>query len=165
MVRMEKRGPPGDMKSAATRYPIRIWARLPTNRSFRSWSNRKPRSIQKSLRGKPLRSFILTAKYNADVLAVTQSNYFAARGVNCGLNSEPYDFYDIKGCTPDSLAIDIHGLTAQAELEGKWLAVYFHSLLGAEENGWGSYEFEEFTTYLDYLGARNVWVGTFEKTV
>jgi hypothetical protein len=49
--------------------------------------------------------------------------------------------------------------------QGKWLVVYFHSLLGAEENGWGSYTRADFTSYLDYLAARDVWVGTFASAV
>ncbi|MEW6721532.1 MAG: polysaccharide deacetylase family protein [Thermodesulfobacteriota bacterium] len=103
--------------------------------------------------------------YNSQTKSVVQENYIAARGVSCGLNEPPYDFYDVKGCTPDSSTTDIHAWTADAEQQGKWLAVYFHSLLGSLENGWGTYEIEDFTAYLDYLGNRDVWVGTFEQAV
>ena len=103
--------------------------------------------------------------FNSSVMSIVQDNYIAARGVNCNLNGEPFDFYNVSSCTPDDLTLDIYAWTDAAEAQRKWLVVYFHSLLGAMENGWGSYEIGMFTNYLDYLQQKNLWVGTFGATV
>ena len=112
------------------------------------------------------RSFVYPFGYfNSSVMSIVQDNYIAARGVNCTLNDEPFEFYNVSGCTPDDLTLDIYALTDAAEQQRKWLVLYFHSLLGAIENGWGSYEIGMFTTYLDYLQQKNLWVGTFGSAV
>ena len=103
--------------------------------------------------------------FNSSVMSIAQDNYIAARGVNCNLNGEPFDFYNVSACTPDDVTLDIYAWTDAAEQQRKWLVVYYHSLLGAIENGWGSYEIGMFTTYLDYLQQKNLWVGTFGSAV
>ena len=103
--------------------------------------------------------------FNSSVMSIVQDNYIAARGVNCNLNDEPFDFYNVSACTPDDVTLDIYAWTDAAEQQKKWLVLYFHSLLGAIENGWGSYEIGMFTTYLDYLQQKNLWVGTFGSAV
>jgi len=40
---------------------------------------------------------------NSNVSTVARNYYFAARGVACGLNQSPYDYYNVRACSPDSL--------------------------------------------------------------
>jgi peptidoglycan/xylan/chitin deacetylase (PgdA/CDA1 family) len=91
--------------------------------------------------------------------------YAASRGggIACGLNGESVDFSNVKGCSPDD-GNDIYGFTDAAEKQGKWLVAIFHSLDGGKDC-YGSWEFNTWTAYLDYLGTRNLWVGTFGAAV
>ena len=100
---------------------------------------------------------------NPDVESITRNYFIAARGITCQINSEPFDFYNVNACTPEGE--DIYVQTDAAELQGKWLVAYFHSLVGAEEVDWGTYDIDMFTTYLDYLKRKNLWVGTFGAAV
>ncbi len=45
-------------------------------------------------------TFVYPSGYlNDNTVSVVKANYIAARGVDCALNSPPYDFYNIAGCT------------------------------------------------------------------
>ena len=97
--------------------------------------------------------------FNSNVISVTRNYYIAARGVWCDLNSEPFDIYNVRACTPEDVSIDVYAMTDSTEQQGKWLVVYFHDLAS------GSYDIDMFTTYLDYLKRKNLWVGTFGAAV
>jgi len=38
---------------------------------------------------------------NYDVESIAPITYIAARGIRCGLKSEPFDFYDVRACSID----------------------------------------------------------------
>jgi peptidoglycan/xylan/chitin deacetylase (PgdA/CDA1 family)/lysophospholipase L1-like esterase len=98
---------------------------------------------------------------NSTVSSVARDYYSAARGVDCGLNQPPYDFYNVRACSPDSLD-DVYYQTDAAEQQGKWLVTFFHSLDGT---GYGAWVIGELEDYLDYLKARDLWVGPFDALV
>ena len=98
---------------------------------------------------------------NTNVSTIARDYYFAARGVNCGLNQPPYDFYNVKACSPDSLD-DVYYQTDVAETQGRWLVTFFHSLDGT---GYGAWDIVEFGNYLDYLKTRDLWVGPLDAMV
>ena len=102
---------------------------------------------------------------NRSVESGARNLYAASRGggIACGLNGESVDFSNVKGCSPDD-GNDIYGFTNAAEKHGKWLVAIFHSLDGGKDC-YGSWEFNTWTAYLDYLGTRNLWVGTFGAAV
>ena len=95
---------------------------------------------------------------NSEVEAIAQSNYIAARGVYCGINLEPFDFYSVSACAPESE--DIYAYTDLAETEGGWGVFFFHSLNGGQDCS-GSYQINLLAAYLDYLKNKNLWVETF----
>jgi peptidoglycan/xylan/chitin deacetylase (PgdA/CDA1 family) len=106
-----------------------------------------------------VRTFVYpSGDFNDNRVSVVKANYIAARGVHCALNSAPYDFYNIAGCTPDDASVNLQYWTAGAEEQGKWLVVYFHSLLAPGER-MGIVYCGDFKTYLDFW-RRGVWVGT-----
>ena len=102
---------------------------------------------------------------NRSVETLARNLYAASRGggIACGLNGESVDFSNVKGCSPDD-GNDIYGFTDAAERQGKWLVAIFHSVDGGKDC-YGSWEFNTWTAYLDYLGTRNLWVGTFGAAV
>ena len=77
------------------------------------------------------------------------------------MNQPPYDFYNVRACSPDSLD-DVYYQTDAAEQQGKWLVTFFHSLDGT---GYGAWVIGELEDYLDYLKARDLWVGPFDALV
>ena len=97
--------------------------------------------------------------------SIARNVYVASRGggINCGLNGESVDFSNVKGCSPDD-GNDIYGFTDAAEKQGKWLVAIFHSLDGGKDC-YGSWEYGTWTGYLDYLGKKDLWVGTFGAAV
>lgn len=99
------------------------------------------------------------------VESIARKVYVASRGggINCGLNDESTDISNVKGCSPDD-GNDIYRFTDAAERQGKWLVAIFHSVDGGKDC-YGSWEFNTWTAYLDYLGTRNLWVGTFGAAV
>ena len=99
--------------------------------------------------------------YNSSVQSIAQNYYIAARGVNCGLNQDPIDFYGIKACSPDSLD-DVYAQTDAAQAQGKWMVFFIHSLDGT---GYGEWLIGDLENYLDYLMTKNLWVGTFGSMV
>jgi len=102
---------------------------------------------------------------NRSVKLVARNLYAASRGgeVACGLNAESVDFSNVKGCPPDD-GNDIYGFTDAAEKQGKWSVAMFLSLDGGKDC-YGSWEFDTLAAYPDYLGTRNLWVGTFGAAV
>jgi peptidoglycan/xylan/chitin deacetylase (PgdA/CDA1 family) len=98
--------------------------------------------------------------FNSEVVSITRNIYIAARGVNCNLNSEPFDLFTVSACTPDDVNLDLYAQADAAEQQSKWLVVYYHSL-----DGGGPVDIDTFTTYLDYLKRKNLWVGTFGAMV
>jgi peptidoglycan/xylan/chitin deacetylase (PgdA/CDA1 family) len=100
---------------------------------------------------------------NNSVASIAQNIYMASRGISCGLNSEPFDFSNVRACSPDD-GDDIYAQADAAEQQGKWLFAFIHSLDGGSDC-WGNWEIDMWTTYLDYLKKKNLWVGTFGATV
>ena len=100
---------------------------------------------------------------NSNIQAIARNNYISARGVVCGINQEPYDFYNVRACSPDD-SDDIYGYADLAETQGKWGVVFFHSLTGGTDC-FGVYTSSLFSAYLDYLKTRNLWVGTYGTIV
>ena len=100
---------------------------------------------------------------NSDVESIAQNIYIAARGVYCGLNSDPVDFYQVRACSPDD-GDDIYAQTNAAEEQSKWLVIFIHSLDGGGDC-WGSYTIDALTDYLGYLKTKNLWAGTFGSIV
>ncbi|MCL5885089.1 MAG: polysaccharide deacetylase family protein [Deltaproteobacteria bacterium] len=96
---------------------------------------------------------------NSSVASIARNIYIASRGISCGLNSEPIDFSNVSACSPDD-GDDIYAQADAAEQQGKWLVAFIHSLDGGRDC-WGSWEIDMWTTYLDYLKDKNLWVGTF----
>src|SRR3990172_828014 len=96
---------------------------------------------------------------SGSVASAAQSIYMASRGISCGLNSDPIDFSNVKACSPDD-GDDIYAQADAAEQQQKWLVAFIHSLDGGWDC-WGNWEIDMFTTYLDYLKTKNLWVGTF----
>jgi peptidoglycan/xylan/chitin deacetylase (PgdA/CDA1 family) len=95
---------------------------------------------------------------NDNAKFIAQNNYVAARGITCDLNSEPFDFYNMRACE-DYLALhEMKAYTDAAEQQGKWLIPFFHSLDGTD---YGFWRIGTLTEYLDYLQTKNLWVGTF----
>ncbi len=101
---------------------------------------------------------------DSSVASIAQNIYIASRGITCELNSEPFDWANVRACSPDS-GDDIFLWTDAAEQQGSWLVVYIHTLIGGSDGCWGSWENDEFTTYLDYLLSKDLWVGTFGDAV
>ena len=100
--------------------------------------------------------------YDANAKAFAGDYYIAARGVWCGFNKTPYNFYAMRGCG-DSYSLDeIKSYTDAAEEQGKWLITYYHNLDGT---GYESWTIDTFIAYLDYLQTKNLWVGTFGSIV
>ena len=100
--------------------------------------------------------------YDANAKAFAGDYYIAARGVWCGLNTAPYNFYGMRGCG-DSYSLDeMKSYTDAAEEQGEWLITYYHSLDGT---GYESWTIDTFIAYLDYLQTKNLWVGTFGSVV
>ena len=100
---------------------------------------------------------------NSSVASIAQNIYMASRGISCGLNGEPFDFSNVRACSPDD-GDDIYAQADAAEQQGKWLFAFIHSLDGGRDC-WGTWEIDMWTTYLDYLKRKNLWVGTFGATV
>jgi len=98
---------------------------------------------------------------NSDVSTVAREYYFAGRGIDCRLNKKPYDLYNVKACSPDSLD-NVYYQADAAEQQGNWLVTYFHNLDGT---GYGDWDIGELENYLDYLKTRNLWVGSFDAVV
>ena len=100
---------------------------------------------------------------NDMIKATAQNTYIAARGTTCELNSEPYDFFNVRTCSPDD-GDAIYAWTDAAEQQGKWLVFLVHALDGGA-NCWGSWEIGDLTDYLDYLSTKDLWAGSFSAAV
>jgi PKD repeat protein/peptidoglycan/xylan/chitin deacetylase (PgdA/CDA1 family) len=100
---------------------------------------------------------------NSAVESIAQNIFIASRGMACGLNTEPFSFFNVNACSPDN-GDDIYAMADSAEQEGKWLVTIFHSLDQGSDCS-GSWDIDTFETYLDYLMTRNLWVGTFASVV
>ena len=101
-------------------------------------------------------------EYDDDAKAFAENYYIAARGISCDLNTSPYDFYAMNACGDSngkSLA-QIESYTDDAEQQGEWLITYYHNL-----DGTSYWTIDEFTSYLDHLETKDLWVGTFGSVV
>ena len=99
-------------------------------------------------------------EFNSNVQSIAQNNYPVARGVICELNQEPFDFYNVRACSPDD-GDDIYTYADLAETQRKWGVVFFHCM----DSDHRSYTESMFTAYLDYLKTKNLWVGDFGTIV
>lgn len=123
-------------------------------------------AIEAQIPSKPCLFFAYPyGELNPSVKSTAQNIYVASRGGgnNCGLNGEPIDISNVRGCSPDD-GNNIYSQTDAAEQQGKWLVVIFHSLNGGKD-GYGSWHFDAWTAYLDYLKNKNLWVGSFGTVV
>ncbi len=102
--------------------------------------------------------------FNGDVQTIAQDTYIAARGIWCDLNADPYDFYNMQSCSAEFGSYDIYARAYDAELQGKWLDVYLHSLSGGSDC-YGDLFIDDLKDYLVYLKTRDLWVGTFGSVV
>ena len=119
-------------------------------------------AIDNQIPSQKVRSFSYPfGEFNDDVELIAQNYYFAARGTTCELNQEPYDFYNLRACSPDTFD-DLYTQADAAAAQGKWLVVYFHNLDGTELSGWFKDDLEN---YLDYMKAKNLWPGSFGAIV
>jgi peptidoglycan/xylan/chitin deacetylase (PgdA/CDA1 family) len=100
--------------------------------------------------------------YDSKAKAFANAYYIAARGVWCGFNKTPYDFYGLRGCGDSDSLEQMKSNTDEAEQQGYWLITIHHSLDGT---GYGFWTIDTFITYLDYLQTKNLWVGTFGSVV
>ena len=98
---------------------------------------------------------------NSSVASIAGSIFIASRGVSCAINIAPYDFNNVKACSPDPDNFDdLYAQTNTAEQQGAWLVTFIHSLNGGSDC-WGNWTIDMWTNYLDYLKTKNLWVGTF----
>ena len=101
--------------------------------------------------------------YNNSVVSIVQNRYIAARGVDCYLNSEPFQFYTLGGCEIGDGADGTYTLAQMetwadaAQQQKQWLVVIFH---GVDGIGWEPLPIDTITAYLDYLKAKNLGVRT-----
>ncbi|GFE60844.1 LamG-like jellyroll fold domain-containing protein, partial [Geobacter sp. AOG2] len=95
---------------------------------------------------------------NDQVKAMAQPLYSAARGVFCQINNEPYDMYNLGACSPDD-GVNVNQQADAAEQQGGWLIFFVHSLAGGTDC-YGNWQIGDLTGFLDYLGTKNLWVGT-----
>ena len=100
--------------------------------------------------------------YDANAKAFAGDYYIAARGVWCGLNKTPYNFYAMRGCGDSNSLDEMKSYTDEAEQQGDWLITIHHSLDGTD---YGYWTIDTFIAYLDYLETKNLWVGTFGSVV
>ena len=98
-------------------------------------------------------------EFNNSVEATAQNIYIAARGVQCALNNELSDFYNLGACSLE-YGNDIYAQTNAAEQQGKWLVTFFHSMDGGSD-GWGPLHISDLTSYLDFARTKNLWLGDF----
>jgi len=96
--------------------------------------------------------------YNSNAKAYTKKYYIAARGVWCGFNKAPYDFYALRGCGDSDSLEQMKLYTDEAEQHGYWLITIHHSLDGT---GYGVWTIDTFISYLEYLQTKDLWVDTF----
>ncbi len=100
-------------------------------------------------------------EYSDTTQSIAQNIYIASRNSWCGLISEPFDSANVlNGCSPQTGG-DLFSWVDAAEQKGKWLVAYFHTLNGGSDGCYGYWEIDMFTTFLDYLATKNLWVGTF----
>ena len=97
--------------------------------------------------------------FNADVEVLVAKYYIAARGIVGALNNSVTDPYDEAGYDVSTYTVwEMENLADQAASQGKWLVPSFHSFNPAE---WGTWSLDQFTSYLDYLITRNLWIAPF----
>ncbi len=102
---------------------------------------------------------------NDEVEGIVESAYIAARGVRWGLNSSPFDLYNMYAVFPDEA--DSQGVTLEsqvdlAEQSGQWMIAGFHGLDGTE---YGPVTEERFRQFIGYVNTKNLWVDTFGSVV
>ena len=62
---------------------------------------------------------------NDSVALIANDIYIASRGIWCDLNSEPFDFSNVRACSRDANSEDIYAMADSAEQQGKWLGTFF----------------------------------------
>gem|GEM_PF-3052333 len=100
--------------------------------------------------------------YDTNVKTIASKYYIAARGISCDLNAPPYNFYGLRACGTSRTVSQMKAMADAAEEQGKWLISYFHALDGTNSRDW---TINMFTTYLDYLKSKDLWVGTLSSVV
>ncbi len=95
---------------------------------------------------------------NSTVESIASQTYIVARGINCQFNNAPYDFYNLRSCSPDD-GDDIRFWTDQAEQQRKWLTIFGHTMTGGGDC-YGVWDITQWTSYFDYLKSKNLWAGT-----
>ena len=100
---------------------------------------------------------------NDQVQALVQPLYSAARGVFCQINNEPYDMYNLRGCSPDD-GVNVNQQADAAEQQSGWLIFFVHSLSGGSDC-YGNWQIGDLTNFLDYLGTKNLWTDNFGNVV
>ena len=98
-------------------------------------------------------------EYNDNAKTIAEEYYIAARGISCDLNTAPYNFYGMRACSDSRTLGQMKAMTDAAEVQGKWLITYYHSLDGT------NWTIETFAAYLDYLETKDLWVGTLGSVV
>ncbi len=98
---------------------------------------------------------------NGDVEGIVESAYIGARGVRWGLNSSPFDLFNMHVDFPDDA--DSRGVTLEsqvdlAEQSGQWMIAGFHGLDGT---GYGDVTADWFRQFIGYVNTKNLWVDTF----
>jgi peptidoglycan/xylan/chitin deacetylase (PgdA/CDA1 family) len=107
---------------------------------------------------------------NSTVKSYAQSIYIGSKGIRCGLNGETVDFGELKGCSPDDQEDDgrgggLIGMADAAETEGKWLDAFIHSLNAGADGCYGVWGNAQWTSFLDHLLTKDLYVGTFGSLV
>ena len=100
--------------------------------------------------------------FDSNAKAIANTYYIAARGISCGLNDTPYDFYNMRACEDNRSLEQMKGMTDVAEQQRKWLITFHHSLDGTD---YGYWTIDTLADYLDYLETKDLWVGTFGSIV
>ena len=98
--------------------------------------------------------------YNSSVEALVKKYYLAARGVAGTLNDASTDPFGEGGYDVSTYTVwEMEGLADQAAAQGKWLIPSFHSF---NPDNWGTWTFDQFSSYMDYLVGKNaLWIAPF----
>jgi oligosaccharide reducing-end xylanase len=105
---------------------------------------------------------------NASIEATAGSIYIGSKDVSfstCTLNSDPFDFTKLKGCSYDDGHANVRAGVDAAEAQGKWVDVFTHTLNLGADGCWGEWNYSDFTSFLDYLPTKDLYVGTFGSLV
>jgi peptidoglycan/xylan/chitin deacetylase (PgdA/CDA1 family) len=101
---------------------------------------------------------------SSTVQAATKNYYIAGRGIQYDINYPTYDFYNLKsrGDDPGSTLSAMKDATDTTQAWGEWLTLYLHSMNG---DGYGTWDMNIFTAYLDYLKTKNLGIDTIANVV